>query len=341
LVDTIQFLVHNLGATTPSFVPYWILEDSVVVDTGWIMLNWGDTISIVHHLFDPTAACQLVIAPNSERFYTISSILNCTPNSNNNPLFFPNNNTKPFSDYDCTPVRTSFDPNDKSAQPVGFGSEHYIFQNEEIEYKIRFQNTGNDTAYKVVLVDTLPSGLDVTSLRMGNSSHSFTWEIFEDGILEITYDNIMLADSNVNEPASHGFITFKIKQNLDLPIGNVLKNSAAIYFDFNAPIITNETFHTIYDRFLPIDIPKRVVEEHSDQFLVYPNPTSNLLTVQQYGNHLAELELFHINGQLLFQVNMKDKLKTINLSNFAAGTYILRIKTKEGTQTFKVMKIGN
>ncbi len=340
LVDTVQFFVHNLGATTPNLVPYWILEDSTVVDTGWMMLNWGDTTSILHHLFDPNASCQLVIAPNSERFYTVSSILNCTSSNNTSPLLFPNNNTNPFSDYDCTPVRTSFDPNDKNAQPVGFGSEHYIFQNEALEYKIRFQNTGNDTAYRVVLVDTLPSELDITSLSIENSSHSFTWEVFGNGVLEIVYDNIMLPDSNVNEPASHGFITFKIKQNYNLPIGSKIKNSAAIYFDFNKPIITNEAFHTISDRFLPIEIPKRVVKITPDRFLVYPNPTSNQLTIQQYKNRVAEIELFHINGQLLLQTNMSNNLKTIDLSNFVAGAYILRIKAKEGTQTFKIMKIG-
>lgn len=341
LVDTVQFFVHNLGAITPTIVPYWILEDSTIVDTGWVMLNLGDTISIVHHLFDPMAACQLVIAPNSERFYTVSSVINCNTTNNTTPLLFPNNNTNPFSDYDCAPVRTSFDPNDKKAQPVGFGSEHYIFQNEEIEYKIRFQNTGNDTAYKVILVDTLPSELDITTLRMGNSSHSFTWEVFGNGILEIAYDNIMLPDSNVNEPASHGFITFKIKQKYNLPIGSLLKNSAAIYFDFNAPIITNEAFHTIYNHFLPIETPKRVVKIIPDKFMVYPNPTSNQLTIQQYKNRAAELELFHINGQLLFHTKMKSNLKSINLSEFPAGAYILRIKAKEGTQTFKIMKIGS
>lgn len=120
-----------------------------------------------------------------------------------------------------------------------------------------------------------------------------------------------------------------------------LKNSAAIYLGINAPIITNEAFHTIYDHFLPVKTPKRVVPVIPDVFLIYPNPTSNQLTIQQYKDRVVELELIHINGQLLFHTNMSDYLKTIDLSKFPTGAYILRIKTQEGVQSFKIMKTGN
>lgn len=55
----------------------------------------------------------------------------------------------------------------------------------------------------------------------------------------------MLPDSNVNEAASHGFTSFRVKQVPNLPVGTLIENSAAIYFDFNAPVITNTSWHTI------------------------------------------------------------------------------------------------
>src|SRR5215207_7104874 len=62
------------------------------------------------------------------------------------------------SDSVSTTVTGSFDPNDISVSPLGFDTEGYITNDELLKYSIRFQNTGNDTAFTVVVVDTLPAG---------------------------------------------------------------------------------------------------------------------------------------------------------------------------------------
>ena len=53
------------------------------------------------------------------------------------------------------------------------------------------------------------------------------------------FQDIHLVDSFHNEPQSHGYITYRIKPKNNLVIGDVINNSASIYFDFNAPVITN------------------------------------------------------------------------------------------------------
>jgi len=53
------------------------------------------------------------------------------------------------------------------------------------------------------------------------------------------FENILLPDSTVNEPASHGFVQFRINQLTDNPIGTVIENTADIYFDLNKAIVTN------------------------------------------------------------------------------------------------------
>ena len=45
----------------------------------------------------------------------------------------------------------AYDPNDKLVEPLGILDEHYTLMNQELDYTIRFQNTGNDTAFNVVL----------------------------------------------------------------------------------------------------------------------------------------------------------------------------------------------
>lgn len=169
---------------------------------------------------------------NSESL-VINDILSHTGTIENTGDAVPGNNTFIF---DAT-VISSFDPNDKAAYS---NQEILPLNDNELTYRIRFQNTGNDTAFTVVVVDTLPEQLDLLSLEMIDASHDYELKINNPKILEWTFDNILLPDSTTNEALSHGYILFKIKTLEDVVDGDMLPNDAAIYFDFNEPVITNE-----------------------------------------------------------------------------------------------------
>jgi len=158
---------------------------------------------------------------------------------------FPSNNGDPFSETFCTYAVNSFDPNIKTAIPTGVGEDHEIEKDWELDYTIQFQNTGNDVAYVVRINDILSNKLDISTLRVKGASHDFTWTLDPNRELIFTFDDIFLPDSTTNEPASHGFIQYSIKPMADLLPGDRIENLAAIYFDFNDPIITNTVFHTI------------------------------------------------------------------------------------------------
>ena len=175
---------------------------------------------------------------------------------------------------ECRPIIGSFDPNDKNCFINGHLENTMVKPNTSLEYQIRFQNTGNDTAFTVVVRDTLPKTLDISSVSPGASSHPYTFELYGDGILKFTFKDIMLPDSNINEPASHGFIKFRIEQVPNLSNNSLIVNNAGIYFDFNAPVITNT--HTLVVRganlsgevsFKPIDSG------------IMPNPFSEMATI--------------------------------------------------------------
>jgi gliding motility-associated-like protein len=147
----------------------------------------------------------------------------------------------------CLPIRDSYDPNEKQASPAGATASRLIGERQEIEYLVRFQNTGSDVAYKVVIVDTLSPHLDLATLRVGAASHPFTWKVSGAGapVITWTFDPIHLPDSTSNEPGSHGFVRFRIAQRPDNPHGTVIANQAHITFDYNAPIATNQVIHTV------------------------------------------------------------------------------------------------
>ncbi len=156
------------------------------------------------------------------------------------------NNGLPYvSDY-CAVIRNANDPNEKGVVPAGLGSHHTINGNNRLEYKIDFQNTGNDTAFVIVIKDSIDvSALDIATIDQGTSSHNFTFSIESPNVLVWTFNNIYLPDSNINEPMSHGFVNFSISPFQNLTSGTIVRNKAEIYFDFNQPVITNSVFNTI------------------------------------------------------------------------------------------------
>ena len=150
----------------------------------------------------------------------------------------------------CTTNRGAFDPNEKSAIPVGVGTSHYVEQGTTLEYLVQFQNTGTDTAFTVVVKDTLSPHFNYSSLKMAATSHPASWELKPNGLLTVTFKNIQLVDSFTNERGSHGFFKYQIRLKDSIATGTRLDNKAAIYFDFNTPIITNLASHTIGKEFL-------------------------------------------------------------------------------------------
>jgi len=198
----------------------------------------------------------------------------CGPATNQGlALQYPDDDGDLFVDVDCQRITGSYDPNDKSAQPEGYGPEHFIAPNTDLSYQIRFQNTGTDTAFTVVVLDTLSAHLQAEAVRPGASSHRYDFAVIDGNVLRFRFDHILLPDSNVNEPASHGFVKFRVPQQVDNPDGTVIENSAAIYFDFNDPIITNTTFHTIGDHFILVQTNDPA---GAAQLRVYPNPAASV-----------------------------------------------------------------
>ena len=141
--------------------------------------------------------------------------------------------------FECLENIGSYDPNDKAIYASGFKNKEIIAEADEIEYLIRFQNTGTDTAFTVRIEDRLSSHFDWTSLYPVAASHDYEWSL-ERNKLNIQFNDILLVDSFANEEASHGFIKFNVKLWDQRPEpGTIIENTAEIFFDFNDPIVTN------------------------------------------------------------------------------------------------------
>ncbi len=141
-------------------------------------------------------------------------------------------------DSSYTRITASFDPNDKNATPAL--TPQQVVSGTYIQYLVRFQNTGTDTAFNIVVSDTLNSQLDASSFQMLQTSHPCKVTRNGNNVI-FEFLNILLPHKAVNEPASHGYIRFRIKPQSTVGLNSVIPNKVNIYFDYNAPIITNTT----------------------------------------------------------------------------------------------------
>ncbi|MEP7196394.1 MAG: T9SS type A sorting domain-containing protein [Saprospiraceae bacterium] len=171
------------------------------------------------------------------------------------------NNLSIFQDY----IRNSFDPNDKLVREIEVVESTTGYK--ELLYTIRFQNTGNDTAYNVIIKDALSNKLQAGSIRIVNSSHKCQLEMEEFGNAEFHFNKIYLPSVSVNPLKSNGFVQFMILPQNDLRKADYISNVAEIYFDSNSPILTNTVYTSIIT-----DIKDA---GNSNLFEIYPNPSRN------------------------------------------------------------------
>jgi uncharacterized repeat protein (TIGR01451 family) len=247
---------------------------------------------------------------------------------------FPNwyflNNGIPSQDVFCGELVGAYDPNDKQGFPVGYGSDRLVSPNTDIEYLIRFQNTGTAPAHRVVVRDTLSKLLDPATLRMGPTSHPATWTLDGQGVLIVTFADINLPDSTANEAASHGFFSFTIAQKPDLPDGTVMHNTASIYFDFNSPIHTNKTRHQIGRNFITVAIsdPKAPLTH----VRVFPNPVTEtaLLTFEGLPEGTYRFVLLDALGQTRLDAPLNGNTYTLQGAELANGVYFFQILDDNG-----------
>ncbi len=265
----------------------------------------------------------------------------------------PQDDAEPEVSIDCQPIIDSFDPNDKQVSPIGTTVQHYTPTNAELKYLIRFQNTGTDTAYKVVVVDTLSEHLDIATLQVGAASHKYSFNVSGKGrpVLTWTFNNINLPDSAKNEPASNGFIQFSIKPKENLAEKTRIENFADIFFDYNDPVRTNTTTNVLYDVPPVIENSVRLNEtevvlsseqpQWSRTIVVYPNPSNGKLTIDlsQSRMQVQEIEVRNSLGQKIVskKITKPAQAEELDLSENGAGLYIILFKTNQGNATRKIV----
>ena len=336
--DTVKFKIRNEGNGDMEIpLNFIIIEDQIIGLTGEFQLDAQKDTTITVATNGATFRMEADQSPghpgNSQPSVAVEGC-STEPFSVGHVIEFPQNDANPFIEIDCRENTSSFDPNDKQAFPRGYSEEHFIEPNTDIEYLIRFQNEGTDTAFQVVIRDTLSNWLSEYSIIPGASSHAYEFELYGQNILKFTFSDILLPPKDWDEAGSMGFVKFKIKQRIDNPIGTEILNSAAIYFDYNAPVITEAAYHLIGENFVEIDLPSAAAEQDamvSAGIQVFPNPFETHTNFEISNPNYQEIifQLFDLRGNLVQQDSFFTEKYIFERKNLAAGLYIFRME-KDG-----------
>ena len=326
--DSVKFIIENIGAEAMNqALDFTIVEDVVMYMDGQYNLEAGEFEVQKVPANGATWRMEAMQAPGYPEWLFPASWMEGCGGLNNTGMIlqFSTATHATSSSRFCIENRGSFDPNDKQSFPRGYGDDHFIQQNREIDYLIRFQNTGTDTAFNVVVKDTLSQHLLWGSIRPGASSHPYVFKPLGDGVVEFVFEDIMLPDSSSNEQASHGFVQFKIQQQPDLADGIVIENSAAIYFDFNEPIITNTTWLTIGEEF--VSASQNIFKENV-KVEIMPNPfeSSALFKIQGLDLKNGNLILMDATGRAISQNQFVGNEVRFYRNGLNSGLYFYQIK---------------
>jgi hypothetical protein len=220
---------------------------------------------------------------------------------------------------------------------MGIGSDGRIAPRTPLEYKIRFQNTENDIAYRVVIVDTLSQDLDLSTFEELGFSHPYTLSLSGRGrpVLRFAFPNINLPDSLSNPELSQGYVRFRISPKENTPLGTRIRNKAEIYFDFNEPIVTNRTINTLYVPTVTSGIVDSVVVLSSQTLKsgfplvsLVPNPSQGRFELRS--DSPVSFHIFSVEGRSLKRSSNSSRHHLIDIHSLGKGPYFKAMKNEKG-----------
>jgi hypothetical protein len=146
-------------------------------------------------------------------------------------------------------------------------------------------------------------------------------------------------DSFRNVAASQGFVSFKINQKKDVALGSKINNEADIYFDYNAPIRTNKTLHTVGKDFI-VSVLQINAAAPNVKINVFPNPFSAEATIEITGfeksgvlpitsgplSIKSDFSLFDALGKQLRSEKFEGNTYLFKRQDLTTGIYFFRIE---------------
>ena len=287
------------GALTPTYISgdtiHWVIGDFPAV-------NLNSDFNIILQT-DPAAV------QNDTVCLTLSIPIVGELDSSNNSI------------SNCYYVLSSFGPNEKWVSPEYADTSDYSFT-----FTINFQNTGSVPAENLYILDTLDDDLDISTFEFISSSHAVVTQLLPGRVLRFNFNSINLPDSASNSTLSRGFVNYRMNRRIGSGVGTVITNTAYIYFDFNAPLVTNTVSSTVS---IVAGIDNNILL--SEDLSVYPNPTTAELNTVVRKGKIHQISVHDMLGKLVVSQSQQPSVEAkLNLEKLNPGIYIVSVITDKG-----------
>ena len=342
--DSLRFRIQNVGqGGMLSPRNYFIVEEDVMFLTRPFDLGAGEDTTIV---IPASGATYRLIAEQSVghpgNSYPTVVVEGCVsedggPYSTGFVTDFPENDFDASRSVQADEIVEDMGAVRLIGHPTGY-QDSLIAGNTPITYRFVFRNIGNDPVSRVVIRDTLPAGLDPGSIQPGASSHPYRFEVYHNGVIRLSFEDIQLPqDPSGNDPSSYGYAEFKIDQQPDNPVGAVIENTATVIFDYYEPIRTNTIRHKVGVESLSMLAEIILTDIHGPdvpeglKVNVYPNPFVEYVTVEVEGwpsGGPLEFTLFSPDGRLVRATRESANAFTVQRNALPAGTYFYSLKSE-------------
>ncbi|WP_298512996.1 T9SS type A sorting domain-containing protein [uncultured Kordia sp.] len=110
-------------------------------------------------------------------------------------------------------------------------------------------------------------------------------------------------------------------------------NKAEIFFDFNAPIITNDEMTTVAE---PLSINETQIDE---SIVAFPKPATETLFISAE-NSIQSIDVYSLQGRLVLSKKFIGNQTAVNFSlkSLSKGLYILKATSEKGVFVDKIIK---
>lgn len=227
----------------------------------------------------------------------------------------------------------SYDPNDKLEIHGGKIALDTFTEDDYLYYTVRFENTGTANAEFVRITDTLSEDLDESTFEMLEASHTVNTRR-EGNLITWIFPFIDLPPTSVNEEESQGFVFFRVKPESGYALGDIITNTAEIYFDYNPAIVTN-TVETEFVETLSITSYKQT------NIIIAPNPASvQTIVYAQNTETIKNVTVYDISGKKILNVqNTGNYQIMIDTGKLVSGLYLIEIEYSDDKRITKKLQV--
>ncbi len=321
---TNKILVSNLGTSQQSGTVTFTKDPAVTLvtmPTGAVSTPTGFTMDFSNLMPFETRQYNVVMQvptiPTVQLGDLLTNLASVTlPDGD----ILPANNTATLTQT----IVGSYDPNDKVEAHGGKIVLEQFEPNSELIYTIRFENTGTAPASFITIQDELDTQLEAGSLRMIAASHDYV--LTKNGhSLSWFFGDIDLPPTSQDPVGSHGYLTFAVKTFEGLAVGDIISNTASIYFDYNPAIVTN-TFQTEF-------VAALSTPDHSaTAFTIHPNPASAMVYISSE-QMVGKIIISDMTGKRVAAQDLIQHNPAIDISALQQGLYLIEVTLHDGTRS--------